>query len=66
MRYDRLYVLTCAQKLTQASLIYCTITKKQGGKTKKNYKIETDMVAAGKSVESVLKKKREGYGGKDL
>ena len=35
-------------------------------KNKKKYKIETDMVAAGKSVESVLKKKREGYGGKDL
>jgi len=49
----------------QLNLLHCN-QKKQSGKTKKNYKIETDMVAAGKSVESVLKKKREAYGGKDL
>jgi len=56
--------LTCAQKLTYVSLLYCTEPKTKKWKTEKIKSKKTDMFRSignqsGESVESVLKKKRK-------
>ena len=66
IRYDTIRdaTLTCALKLSRVSLIYRTEPTPKSGK-----KVKTDMLSkqSGESVESVpKKKKRKGYGGKDL
>jgi len=57
-------ILTCAQKLTLLSLIYCTEPTTKKWKTEKLRGKKTDMLRSmgkqsGESVESVLEKKGE-------
>jgi len=57
-------IVTCAQKLTQVTLIYHTEPKTKKWKTEKTKKQRTDMTRSigkqsGESVESVRKKKRK-------
>ena len=72
MRYDTRCYFKRAQKLTRGSLIYRTEpTTKKSKKNRKTKKIKTLMLISigkqsGESMESVLKKKRKGCGGKDL